>query len=102
MSDLNMNTHAISNVTTLNGTLVTNYIKTPSTVDLDMNNHHISNFNSLRPIDSNVNIGNSTSLGLKYIANIVLGDFTSAPGSNSICIGAQNIARNNSVAIGKE
>ncbi len=102
IKDLNMNSHNLSNVSSLNGILISNYLKTPSTVDLDMNNHWISKFNSLRPIDTNVNIGNSTSLPLGGIANIVLGDFTTATGSNSVCIGAQNISRNNSVAIGKE
>ncbi len=101
-SDLNMNSHSISNVVNLNGTAVSNYLKTPSTVNLDMNNHYISNFNSLRPIDSNVNIGNSTTLPLGGIGNIVLGDFTTTTANNAVCIGLQNIARGNSVAIGKE
>ena len=97
-----MNTHAISNVTSLNGTLVSNYLKTPSTVDLDMNNHYISNFNSLRPINTNVNIGNTTSLTAVGSGQIVIGDFTTSTGSSNVCIGLSNIARNLGVAIGKE
>src|SRR3954469_25954069 len=34
--NLDMNSHNISNVVSLNGTLVSNYLKTPSTVNLDM------------------------------------------------------------------
>ena len=97
-----MNTRSISNVVNLNGTAVSNYLKTPSTVDLDMNNHYISNFNSLRPINTNVNIGNTTSLSAIGTGQMVIGDFTTSTGSNNVCIGLQNIARNLGVAIGKE
>ena len=82
-----MNTRSISNVVNLNGIPVSNYLKTPSTVDLDMNNHYISNFNSLRPIDTNVNIGNTTSLSAIGTGQMVIGDFTTSTGSNNVCIG---------------
>ena len=86
----------------MNGTAVSNYLKTPSTVDLDMNNHYISNFNSLRPINTNVNIGNTTSLSAIGTGQMVIGDFTTSTGSNNVCIGLSNIARNLGIAIGKQ
>lgn len=101
-SDLNMNSHSISNLTNLNGTAVSNYIITPSTQDLNMNSHEINHLAAIRPVDTNVNIGNSTSLPLGGIGNIVIGDFTTATSNNCVCIGLQNVASGSSVAIGKE
>ena len=37
--DFSMGTHAITDVTTLNGITVANIVQTPSTFDLDMNTH---------------------------------------------------------------
>lgn len=45
--DLDMNTHAISNVTNLNSTALSNYIITPSTIDLNMNTHALSNVTTI-------------------------------------------------------
>lgn len=101
-SDLDMNSHDIYNVTDLNGTAVSNYIITPSTQDLNMNSHEINHLAAIRPVDTNVNIGNSTSISFGATGDIVIGDFTNASGSNAVCIGLLNIAANNSVAIGKE
>ena len=67
-----------------------------------MHNHYISNFNSLRPINTNVNISNTTSLSSIGTGQMVIGDFTTSTGSNNDCIGLSNIARNLGVAIGKE
>ena len=90
-----MNNFDIIDLDSLNGVPVIDYIKTPSTVDLDMNNHYISNFNSLRPLNTNVIIGNTTSLGVGSTGAIMIGDFTTSTGGNSVNIGLQNIARFN-------
>ena len=48
--DFNMGTHAITNVTTLNGINPNNIIQTPSVSDLDMNTYSISNVINLNGI----------------------------------------------------
>jgi len=101
-SDLDMNSHSISNVVNLNGTAVSNYIVTPATQDLNMNSHEINHLAAIRPLDTNLNIGNSTSLSVGGVGQIVVGDFGSSSASNCVCIGLQNVAAGNSVAIGKE
>jgi hypothetical protein len=74
----------------------------PATGNFDMDNNELQDVKAIRPHDTNINFGNTTSLALGGIGNIVLGDFTTATANNGICIGLQNIARGNSVAIGKE
>lgn len=73
-----------------------------ATGNFNMGTHEITNISAIRPVDTNINIGNSTSLPLGGIGNIVLGDLTTATANDAVCIGLQNIARANSVAIGKE
>src|SRR6187551_141495 len=46
-SDLDMNSHDISNVGDLNGTPVSDYFVTPANQDLNMNSHDISNLNAI-------------------------------------------------------
>jgi hypothetical protein len=67
-----------------------------------MGTNEITNISAIRPVDTNIDIGNTTSLPVGGIGNIVLGDLTTVTANNSVCIGLQNIARGNSVAIGKE
>ncbi len=73
-----------------------------ATGDFDMNNHELKNVKAIRPFTPNVNIGNSTSLSGVSNGQIVIGDFTTTTSDNAICIGLQNTAKGNSVAIGKE
>jgi hypothetical protein len=73
-----------------------------ATGNFNMNNKELQDVAAIRPHDTNINFGNTTSLALGGIGNIVLGDFTTATANNGVCIGLQNIARGNSVAIGKE
>ena len=67
-----------------------------------MNNNELQNVQAIRPFDTNINIGNTTTLSGGGTGQIVLGDFTTSTGSSSVCIGLSNIARNLGVAIGKE
>ena len=71
-----------------------------ATRNFNMNNEKLQDVAAIRPHDTNINIGNSTSLS--GVGQIVLGDFTRSSGSSNVCIGLQNIARNLGVAIGKE
>ena len=73
-----------------------------ATGNFNMNNKELQDVAAIRPHDTNINIGNSTSLSGVGTGQIVLGDFTTSSGSSNVCIGLQNIARNLGVAIGKE
>ena len=73
-----------------------------ATGNFNMNNKELRDVAAIRPHDTNINIGNSTSLSGVGTGQIVLGDFTTSSGSSNVCIGLQNIARNLGVAIGKE
>ena len=67
-----------------------------------MGTHEIQNISAIRPTNTNVNIGNSTSIGVGGVGNVLIGDYSSTTGSNGVSLGIQNICRLNSVAIGKE
>lgn len=73
-----------------------------ATGNFDINNQELQNVKAIRPYDTNVLVGNSTSLTFGSSGAIMIGDFTTTTGGNSVNIGLQNIARLNSVAIGKE
>ena len=73
-----------------------------ATGNFNMNNKELQDVAAIRPHDTNINIGNSTSLSGVGTGQIVLGDFTTSSGSSNVCIGLQNIARNLGVAFGKE
>ena len=72
------------------------------TGNFNANNKDLINVKAIRPIDSNLNIGNSTTVPLGSIGTITIGDFATSTGDTSVSIGIQNIARANSIAIGKE
>lgn len=67
-----------------------------------MGTKEITNISAIRPVSSNLNIGNSTTMPVSSFGTINIGDFTTSTGDSSVNIGLQNIARSNSVAIGKE
>ena len=73
-----------------------------ATGNFNLGTHEINHISAIRPVDRNVNIGNTTTLPLGGIGNIVLGDLTTVTANNAVCVGLQNIARGDSVAIGKE
>ena len=73
-----------------------------ATGNFNINNNELQNVKAIRPFDTNINIGNTTTLSFGGTGQIVLGDFTTSTGSSNVCIGSQNIARNSGVAIGKE
>lgn len=102
--DLNLGTHNLVSVGSLNGISISDlFLRTGAvamTGDLNMNVHEIKGLVAIRPNDSNVNIGNTTTLALGGIANIVIGDFSQTTSNFAVCIGAQNIARSNAIAIG--
>lgn len=73
-----------------------------ATGNFNMNNNELLNVKAIRPFDTNVNIGNSTTLSGGGSGQVIMGDFTTSTGSSNVCIGLQNIARNQGVSIGKE
>ena len=73
-----------------------------ATGNFNINNNELQNVKAIRPFDTNISIGNTTTLTGAGTGQIVLGDLTTSSGSSNVCIGLQNIARNLGVAIGKE
>ena len=73
-----------------------------ATGNFNMNNKELQDVAAIRPHNTNINIGNTTTLSSVGTGQIVLGDFTTSTGSSNVCIGLSNIARNLGVAIGKE
>lgn len=71
-----------------------------ATGNFNMNNKELQDVAAIRPHDSNLNIGNSTTMPLGTLGTINIGDFSTSTGNTSVNIGLQNIARGNSVAIG--
>ena len=88
------------------GILATNlFLKDGSvtaTGNFNMGTKEINNFAALRPQNTNLNIGNTTTMPASSNGTINIGDFTTSTGDSSVNIGLSNIARANSVAIGKE
>ena len=73
-----------------------------ATGNFNINNNELQNVKAIRPFDTNINIGNTTTLAGSGTGQVVLGDFTTSTGSSNVCIGSQNFARTLGVAIGKE
>ena len=72
-----------------------------ATGNFNMNNNELQNVKAIRPIASNVNIGNSTSLSFGGIGQVVIGDGGTSTGLYSVGVGLTHIARTMGVAIGK-
>ena len=66
-----------------------------ATGNFNMGTHEINYISAIRPVDTNIDIGNTISLPLGGTGNIVLGDLTTVTASNAVCVGLQNIARGN-------
>ena len=71
------------------------------TGDINMGTHNITNVTAIRPVDSNVNIGSSTSQVLGGIGNTMLNDFAATTGNYGLAAGVQATAQNNAIAIGR-
>jgi len=72
------------------------------TGDINANTHEIKGLAAIRPNNTNIIIGNTTSLTLGSTGNVLMGDFSTSTGSSCVGIGLQCIVRNLAVVIGKE